>query len=307
MPSLRALTLPGLAAAIGWPTKSIKRLLRRIEERYEPGRVPKKDGGYRDLLKPSPALKRLQRRLYHVVLRNRPVHSSVYCAPRLSALDAAGVHKRHSYLLHLDIKDFFPSVTVDRVRSALEREGVEDSFVPLLARLVTARGSLPQGAPTSPAIANLVLEPLDQRLAGLCSSSGAGLAYTRFVDDLAFSGGERLGAFEGEIRKIVWLAGWELNDRGGLLGPDEPHRLLGVIAGCELSLGEDYLAAVRRTLSDLRRGKYQLQPELLRELRGNIEWIESVEPVRGGRLRRILEAIAIANGDGSARRLAGLT
>lgn len=278
-----------LLAETGVTREELDTLAFRAEQSYKPRQVAT-TSNLRILLVPGRELRGFQRTFHRAFLRNHSYHRAVYCRRGRGALAAADRHKRRPYLLHLDVANFFPSVTVSRVRAVLSGVGVADSLVPMLTRLLTVRGELPQGAPTSTAIGNLVLFRVDCRVAELCRQKG--LTYTRYVDDLAISGGSRLGDYEGTIRNAITECGWTLNERGRLYGPEDKHPLLGVVAGIQLTVGEEYLADLRQILAQARKGQIALDAATLAGLRGRVNWVTQVEPTTGRRLQLLLQAAA---------------
>lgn len=115
-------------------------------------------------------------------------------------------HCRARMVLHADLKDFFDNITLDQVRIAFRSLGAIDSIASLLARLSTIDGYLRQGTRCSPAIANVVCRDLDAALLALAATTGA--VYTRYADNLTFSG-ERVPAAT-EVDRIVRNGGFAL-------------------------------------------------------------------------------------------------
>lgn len=288
MSRLRGLTTEQLCAELNLSHDRLQALAYSAPNRYQERALEDGDK-QRILLVPDSTLRRFQRRFYRRFLRGYPFPEPVYCHRGKGALAAARVHRKHPYLLHFDIADFFPSVDVHRVRDALRATGVEPGLVKTLTRLVTVENQLPQGAPTSTAIGNLVLGELDARLASACRASGAGFAYTRYVDDIAISGGSRLERFVGSIRGIIRDCGWKLNEKGGLLGPDDEHRLLGVCVYVEVTIDDQYLDDLTSTLKAAAEGSLILTESEWASLRGKVGWVSSVDPVRGGELQVLLD------------------
>jgi len=107
--------------------------------------------------------------------------------PGRSILTNAAHHVGRQWVVTVDIRDFFPTITAPRVRACLAEIDLDERQRHAVVQLVTRRGRLPQGAPTSPHLANLVARALDLRLAGLARSHG--WTYTRYADDLTFSAG----------------------------------------------------------------------------------------------------------------------
>ncbi len=150
-------------------------------------------------------------------------------------------------LLRLDLANFFPSVREGAVKDCLLRLGARGELANAMVRLVTLRERLPQGAPTSVAVADIVLCRLDVRLAGMAERRG--FTYTRYVDDITVSGGKRLARFEDLTRRIVTELGWELNEeKGSLVGPRQRHSLLGAVVNAKPNVSREYFDDVRSCL-----------------------------------------------------------
>ena len=196
----------------------LKGLSRGGLEHYSYRVLAKRSGGVRLLESPKPRLKELQRRTLAEILNRIPVHPSAHGFVKgRSIVTFARPHVRQSVLLRLDLLDFFPSFPAARVQAFFRTLGYPESVAARLGGICTnaaprqvwkgepreawtlyARPHLPQGAPTSPALANLMAYRLDCRLFGLARSAGG--VYTRYADDLAFSGGE---AFERAVDRFA--------------------------------------------------------------------------------------------------------
>lgn len=240
----------------------------------------------RNLIIPGGDLKSFQENFNEKYLRDYSYHPSVYCCAGRGLHEAVKAHLKHPHFLHIDIKSFFPSVSVADVRQAFGRVGVDPDFIPTLTRLVTVNGELPQGAPTSVGVGNLALEEMDERLGNFCD--GKGLTYTRYVDDISISGGSRLEKFESTIRNIVQECGWPLNDKGGLYGPEDRHDLLGLVAGEELSIREEYKTDLKELIHRYNNGNVDENNVNRESLLGKIEWVKGVNAEVGKELRELL-------------------
>ncbi len=182
--------------------------------------VAKRSGSLRLIEAPKPRLKRLQRRVLDAILANIPTHDAAHgFRPGRSVLSFVEPHVGRSIVLKMDLRDFFVSISAARVIALYLTAGYPEPVARLLTGLCTntiplevwkqagdfhdngaravaswqagrlyRRPHLPQGAPTSPALANLAMFRLDARLAGLARAAEA--HYTRYADDLVFSGGE---------------------------------------------------------------------------------------------------------------------
>ena len=178
---------------------------------YSEFTIPKRHGGSRSIQAPSEGLKALQRRVLHRLLNPLPMHpAATGFVPGRSIVHNARPHLGQGVVINIDLADFFPSITAERVQKAFRGIGWNKQAASVLTNICTYQGRLPQGAPTSPAISNLVCRRLDERLAALVagrkahevrfrspqtgelmkraqeadSSSGH---YTRYADDFTFS------------------------------------------------------------------------------------------------------------------------
>jgi len=148
--------------------------------------LPKRSGGARAIAAPNDKLKSLQRRLLHRLLNPLPLPPSVTgFAPGRSIVDNARPHVGSGVVINLDLADFFPSITRERVEAVWRALGWGADAAAILARICTDEGRLPQGAPTSPALSNLVCRRLDERLSKLVKCFKG--HYTRYADDLTLS------------------------------------------------------------------------------------------------------------------------
>lgn len=147
----------------------------------------RRPGGAREIAEPLPDLKRMQR----WILKNavEPIAVSAFAKAYVrgrSIKDNARFHRKQPVIIKMDLKDFFPSIRYPSVRGVFIRVGYSISVASFLAALCTLNGSLPQGAPTSAALSNLCCRRLDKRLGRWAQRLR--LRYTRYSDDLTFSG-----------------------------------------------------------------------------------------------------------------------
>lgn len=284
MRELRELDLKRLSFLTRTPVERLIELSTGSDYYYERRTLVRSSGKRRDLLVPCRELKKAQTALYRRLLRSLPPHRAVACVRGRGVRWALSQHSGRPFLLHEDISDFFPSVTRKRVEDALCRLETPPEIARLLSGLMTANNQLPQGAPTSTAAGDLVLFPLDSRLAGLARKEG--LTYTRYVDDLALSGGSRLrGRFRRLIRRIVAGEGWVLNNKGGIYGPTERHLLLGAVVNSSPNATREYRAGLRSALRLIQAGRFEASASDRKSLAAKVEWVatlnrRSAEPLR---------------------------
>jgi retron-type reverse transcriptase len=168
----------------------------RMYHRFE---IPKGNNKIRVIDAPNKRLKFLQRgvaRLLDQLYRVRnPVHGFV---SGKSVKTNALAHLQRRFVLNIDLKEFFPSITENRVTGVLEALGVGNRVSSLIARLSCHHSRLPQGAPTSPVLSNMICFRLDRQL--LAFAKGARCIYTRYADDITFSSHQPMTAlFEGPL------------------------------------------------------------------------------------------------------------
>jgi RNA-directed DNA polymerase len=146
----------------------------------------KDDGSFRELVEPEPALKNIQQRIVESYLKNAPVHrAAMGYRPKLSIANHVWAHVGAKIIITADIQDFFPTTHTHRIRDWWAKQFASQSAIELATILTTYRGGLPQGAPTSPALSNIVNFELDELLSHKIERSGG--VYTRYVDDMVFS------------------------------------------------------------------------------------------------------------------------
>lgn len=177
--------------------------LRAVRPAYREFRIPKRSGGTRQILAPEDSLKALQRRILRRLLARLRSHPAAHGFERgRSIVTNARAHVGRAVVVRMDLRDFFTATTAKRVRKYFRGIGWNRPAARLLTHLCTWEGGLPQGAPTSPRLSNLVNYRLDARLTGLATrkrlrdsfrtrrvvgTTEIGATYTRYADDLTFS------------------------------------------------------------------------------------------------------------------------
>ena len=280
-----------------------------------PGRTP------RLLEKPMEMLRRTQRTILDQLLVVLPVHDAAhgFVAGR-SVVSGAAVHTGQQVVVSADLTSFFASVTAPTVFGVFRSAGFAEPLAHVLTGICTHRvpphvltampdgGSpeeraalrrslaaahLPQGAPTSPALANTALRHLDTRLAGWAGAVDA--VYTRYADDLTFSGGDRLAgradAFLRGVDRIVTDQGYRLNPaKTRVRRRGVRQSVTGVVVNERTSPGRrevDRLHAILHNAAEHGPASqnHAGHPEFRAHLLGRIGWVEQVHPGRARRLR----------------------
>ncbi|MBF2719936.1 RNA-directed DNA polymerase [Psychrobacter sp. NG254] len=281
--------------------------------------IAKRNGTPRQIWSPIPRLKFVQRWILNQVLNNLTTHDAAHGFVRgKSIVTNAAVHSNSELLIKLDVKDFFPSVSWRRVKGVFRHAGYQEQISTLLALLCTeaprqiikqdgvtyyvALGdrALPQGAPTSPALSNIVCLNLDRRLTGLADKIG--LRYSRYADDLTFSlpvssqkstsaksdsdtkHNQLIGQLLGSVNKILREEGFALNnDKTRVIRTGNQHNVTGmVVNGSGVPrVSRQIKRMLRAAVHNLESGGTLRADETLNTLSGYAAWIASAEPELG--------------------------
>ena len=196
--------------------------LRALAPRYRTFAIEKRSGLQRIIEEPEADLKRMQRLILRRLLGRLRSHPAAHGFERSrSIVTAALPHARRAVVLRMDVHDFFHSTSRERVLRYFRRIGWGAEAAGLLTKLCTSRGGLPQGAPTSPRLSNLLNFRLDARLSALARAHGA--SYTRYADDMTFS----FSSDEHEsIVAVIQTTKKALRDEGYRLHTDRKLRVL---------------------------------------------------------------------------------
>ncbi|MFW6750719.1 reverse transcriptase family protein [Pseudomonas glycinae] len=198
-----------LLMGIDYPT--ILSMINAPRRFYRQFTIPKRSGGERKIDAPYPSLLHCQAWIYRNILIKYPVHDSAHgYVPGRSIFTNASVHLNCKTLLKMDLKNFFPSIGIGWVVNLFSDLGYSKDVAYSLAALCCKDGVLVQGASTSPYLSNILLNKLDKRLTALAKKNG--LRFTRYADDLTFSGGYISSNFPKLICTIVSEYGLAVND-----------------------------------------------------------------------------------------------
>ena len=184
-----------------------------LDRHYRRVTLPKRGGGVRTLSVPDPILKKIQRRILRVLLFHRPVspYATAY-RPGIGLRVNALPHCAQQGVLQLDILHFFDSVRYQQIKDIVFPEEVfSEKLRVLLSCLCYCRDGLPQGAPTSPAISNILLRDFDFAVGSWCDARE--IRYTRYCDDLTFSGSFDPKDVIRMVSDALWREGFVLNAR----------------------------------------------------------------------------------------------
>jgi len=241
--------LSSLERDLGFSAKTLYGLSNHIERHYRRVEIPKRSGGTRTLSVPDAVLKSVQRRIAQVLLTQMPISG---CARAYrdcsSVLDNARPHIGKPAVLKLDILRFFDSVRYSTVKdAAFPAWKYSEPLRILLTMLCYDHDSLPQGAPTSPAISNILLCGFDQRIGAWCR--GRGIAYTRYCDDMTFSGGFDAAEVVSQVQTELGKLGLLLNrQKTRLQRPGTRQSVTGVVVNEKAHTPAEYRRRLRQEL-----------------------------------------------------------
>jgi len=257
---------------------------------------------------PKQRLKAIQRRILHEILDLIPPHEAAHGFRRgRSIASFVACHAGRDIVLRFDLRDFFPSFRPSRVHALFLKAGYPRAVSRLLTGLCTTVAScevapaydayssphLPQGAPTSPALANLCAYRLDCRLTGLARKLGA--HYTRYADDLAFSGGKELERcarrFQIAVCRIALKEGFEVHtQKSRFMRRSVRQQLAGVVLNARPNVQRADYEELKAILHNCIRHGPDTQnreghPDFRSHLLGRIGYVAMLHPARGAKLR----------------------
>jgi RNA-directed DNA polymerase len=272
-------TVPELANNLDVLAQELSFLAGSVEHAIKLKKLPKPNGEERTITVPSQRLKAFLSRLDSAVLRQVPLHPLLYHRPGSSYIEMIRQHRRSRCLITADIDDFYPSVTRSKVFRALLSQGFEQSVAKIITRLTTVFHSLPQGFPTSPTIAGIVLRPVAIRLEGLVGACRLRIGI--YADNLAISANYDATKFETLIKRIFLQSGYKL-DKWRVMMPSQRQEIMNIVVSNGMSVKAEYRNEVRRDILILSKLK-ESQPSgefssKLASLRGKLNHIYNINP-----------------------------
>ena len=290
-------------AFLGVGTEEREFLEKHAAYRYTHASIPKRRGGTRTLLVPERRLKFLQRRALELLQQlhspRAPVHGFI---KDRGAITNANEHQTRPYLLNLDLRNFFGAIARRRVFGMLEALGLEEEVALAVCSICVTRNQLPQGAPTSPILSNMVAYRLDRILMNLAKAHR--LRYTRYADDITLSSyAQPTALFEGgvpvpgrvpvehlsaSLRSAILSNGFEINpQKVWFSGPKSRKEVTGLVVNEFTNVKRSFVRNLRAALykvetlglasaEDDYQKRYKTNAPLEQVLRGRLEWIAQV-------------------------------
>ena len=295
---------------------SFERRVSRISH-YRRFAMPKKTGGERIISAPMPRVKRLQYWVLDNILAKVPLHDAAHgFIPGRSIVSNAQPHVGKAVVINLDLKNFFPSISLPRIKGVFKELGYSAQLATTLGLIctetpveevsvdgekffvATGERALPQGAPSSPALTNILCRRLDARVQACAAKLG--FAYTRYADDLTFSGDAAARKLAG---KLLWRIKQIIADEGFTPHPEKQHvmsdahcqSVTGIVVNKKLSLDRDTLRRFRATLFQVEKdgpdGKqWNGNENVIDALEGYAQFIKMVDAAKGAPLLRQVRA-----------------
>lgn len=234
---------------VGYSTDYIYSISNSSKHFYRTFFIPKKDGKKRQIDEPLPGLKNIQRWILDEILNKLPVskYAKAYTKGR-SVKSNAYYHKNRKCIIALDIKEYFASIHFSKVFSFFLSLGYTEHVACVLSNICLLNNALPQGAPTSPALSNLCTKDLDDDLSAFVK--GKQIMYTRYADDIAFSGNFiDIREFYNNVKRILNKHGFRLNyAKTRVLHKHQRQLVTGVVVNEKMQVSKDVRHMIRQSI-----------------------------------------------------------
>lgn len=287
-----------LAFLLNIPLSKLTYLLyvKRIDNCYTSFDIKKKNNGVRVISAPNEDLKDIQRKLGYLLelhhkafLKEKNIDNKISHGfeKNKSIITNAAVHRNNKYILSIDIKDFFDSIHFGRVRGFFNKNiefNLPLDMATVMAQLVCYKGVLPQGAPTSPIVSNLICNILDIRILNLVKKYR--MNYTRYADDMTFSTNDRciVDNYDGileEIANELGKFGLHINDKKTrLIYKDSRQEVTGLVVNKIINVNRHYCKKTRAMAENLyRKGSFYIGDEegSIKQLEGRFAYINQLD------------------------------
>lgn len=270
--------------------------VKRIDNCYTSFDIKKKNNGVRVISAPNEDLKDIQRKLGYLLelhhkafLKEKNIDNKISHGfeKNKSIITNAAVHRNNKYILSIDIKDFFDSIHFGRVRGFFNKNiefNLPLDMATVMAQLVCYKGVLPQGAPTSPIVSNLICNILDIRILNLVKKYR--MNYTRYADDMTFSTNDRciVDNYDGileEIANELGKFGLHINDKKTrLIYKDSRQEVTGLVVNKIINVNRHYCKKTRAMAENLyRKGSFYIGDEegSIKQLEGRFAYINQLD------------------------------
>ncbi|HGI6746894.1 TPA: retron St85 family RNA-directed DNA polymerase, partial [Listeria monocytogenes] len=219
---------------------------------YRHFKIPKSNGFLREIDEPLPNLKIIQKWILNNILQNVPVspYAKAYLH-KTTLIDNAKFHKRQKIVYKLDIQNFFPSISSHMIYNFFCEAGYDLKLSRVLSRIVTLNNGLPQGAPTSPYLSNIIFKEIDLKIAKYCQQHK--IRYTRYADDLTFSGDFNYNKLKTFVEWNIQKSGFNLNNSKTKILPKNKRQIVtGIVVNEKLQISKNERKKIRHELHYLK-------------------------------------------------------
>ena len=237
---------------------------------YRKFKIKKRSGRKRIIQEPLPLLKEIQKWICENILikLDTSIYSKAY-KRGMSIKDNAKFHKKQKRVIAMDIKDYFTSIKFYKVYNLFSSLGYKEEVAVMLSKLCTYNGYLPQGAPTSPMLSNLVTKQLDEKIFNMCMGIDSKTRYSRYADDMTFSGDISPDILIRKVRRIINTEGFTINDaKTRVYEQNKCQKVTGIVVNSKMQISRTQRDGVRQEVYYL--CKYGIKEHLLR-----IKWNKS--------------------------------
>lgn len=288
---------------IGSSEKQVRYFIYEKSRFYHSFDIPKRNGDKRLITAPTKDLKRVQRNILNNLLHQFKSHKNCYgFVKNKSIFLNANKHKNEEVIFNTDIRNFFNTITSKRVQRLLETLGFPKDTAYIITELCTFNRHLPQGAPTSPQISNLICYTLDKRLTGLANKMN--IEYSRYADDITFSGSKIQRSIVNLIDKIIRKEGFKLSrDKTRFLTKANRQVVTGLIVNeKKLSIGRKKYHVLKsiiyncKTKSILSQNKHN-HPNFKKYLLGKIAVFKKIDIWKWYKLKQQIDSLGWDNYD----------
>ncbi len=284
-------TGPELAVYLGISPKLVSHMVLRPHRYYRGFEILKKNGGRRMITAPRVFLKTVQRYILDCILSQVQPHAAA-CGFRRGLNCSAGArrHVGRPYIWNIDLADFFPTITKTQVITVFLEIGYPEQAAYFLAGLCCLDRRLPQGAPTSPALANLVAARLDTALTTAAQSFD--LVYTRYADDMTFSSSALISpTFQDQVVQIIVNHGFHIQaTKTRLMGPAVRREVTGLTVNHQVAIPRHRRRQLRAYFHRISRSPEQFAAERNRAL-GYARWVYDYHPAEGAKALQVVAQI----------------
>ena len=227
--------------------RTLYTLSNNIEKNYKIYKIKKRSGKYRTIYEPNPLLMHIQRRILLIILNNKSISKYAKAYKKgISLKDNAKPHIGKNIILKLDIKNFFDNISfLDVYNSCFSIGYFPKSVGTLLTSLCTFDNHLIQGSPASAYISNLVMKDFDDTIGLWCKKKH--ISYTRYSDDMTFSGNFDPSIVIKKVRKMLYKLGLELNNNKiHVIKKNACQNVTGLVVNEKVQVNSKYRRQIRK-------------------------------------------------------------